>query len=245
MANIIDQLITVIFGTISKVSQGISNLTSSLDDFMYVKVHGLSFVVLGSRQTGKTTLIEWLKRNMHEIEDFAPEPTAAGGDVVPDFASKVEPDEHLKLKPSRDVGGEYAMWETDWIDLFRTAQPRGILFLIDHNDIHLHKDALNFVLQMIDDEPEASKHLKALYILVNKSDLWGETSTLEEMLKYYKNEQKRLRAQAVRLGYRWVIAEGSLLTGDGVGDFIRKFFNTIRPKPRKPKSQPAVPFMEG
>jgi hypothetical protein len=92
---------------------------------------------------------------------------------------------------------------------------------------------------------QLSKHLKAFYILVNKSDVWGETSTMEDMLKFYKNEQKRLRAQSQRMGYRWVIAEGSLLTGDGVGDFIRKFFNTIRPKPRKPKSQPAVPLMEG
>lgn len=245
MPNIIDQLITVIFGTISKVSQGVSNLTSSVNDFMYVKVHGLSFIVLGSRQTGKTTLIEWLKRNMSEIDDFAPEPTAAGGDVVPDFASKIESDEHIKLKPNRDVGGEYAMWETDWIELFRQAQPRGILFLIDHNDIHLHKDALNFVLQMIDDEPEASKSLKAFYILVNKSDVWSEKSTIEEMLKYYKNEQKRLRAQSQRLGYKWVIAQGSLLTGEGVPDFVRKFFNTIRPKPRKPKSTPVTPMMEG
>jgi GTPase SAR1 family protein len=245
MANIIDQIITVIFGTISKVTQGISNFTSSLDDFMYVKVRGLSFVVLGSRQTGKTTLIEWLKRNMTDIDDFKPEPTTAGGNVVSDFTSKIESDEHIKLKPNRDVGGEYAMWETDWIELFRQAQPRGILFLVDHNNIHLHKDALNFVLQMIDDEPEARKHLKAFYILVNKSDLWSDETTAEEMLRYYKNEQKRLRAQAQRLGYKWVIAEGSLLTGEGVGDFIRKFFNTIRPKPRKPKSQPALPMMEG
>ncbi|NWF68819.1 MAG: hypothetical protein HXY40_07025 [Chloroflexi bacterium] len=245
MTSIIDQLITVIFGTISRVAQGVSDLTSSVNDFMYVRVRGLSFVVLGSRQTGKTTLLEWLRRNMATIADFAPEPTTAGGDLVPDFTSKIEPDEHMKLKAGRDVGGEYAMWETDWVELFRQTQPRGIIFMLDHTDIALHKDALNFVLQMIEDEPEASRQLKAFYILVNKSDLWKETSTLEDILKYFRNEQKRMRAQAQRIGYKWVITEGSLLANEGVTDFIRKFFNTIRPRPRKPKSQPAVPMLEG
>ena len=62
---------------------------SALQDFFYVKVSGVSFIVLGSRQTGKTTLIEWLRHNMHTVDEFAPDPTAAGGDVVPDFNTRV------------------------------------------------------------------------------------------------------------------------------------------------------------
>lgn len=229
MTNIFDTLITIVIGTITGVSRAVTGTISVLQDFFYIKISGVSFVVLGARQTGKTTLIEWLKHNMGELGDFQPDPTAAGGDVVPDFNAQVG-DTYMKLKPNRDVGGEYAMWETDWVELFRAGQPRGILFLIDHTDVYLQKDALNFVLQMIDDEPMAARQVKAFYILVNKSDLWGDKMTLDEILQNYKNEQKRLKGQAERVGYKWEIAEGSLATNRGVAEFMKKFLNVIRPK---------------
>jgi ADP-ribosylation factor family len=229
VTNVFDTLITIVIGTITGVSRAVTGTISVLQDFFYIKISGVSFVVLGARQTGKTTLIEWLKNNMGELGDFQPDPTAAGGDVVSDFNTRVG-DTYMKLKPNRDVGGEYAMWETDWVELFRAAQPRGILFLIDHTDVHLQKDALNFVLQMIDDEPAAARQVKALYILVNKSDLWGDELTLDDILQNYKNEQKRLRSQAERVGYKWEIAEGSMMTNRGVTEFMKKFLNVIRPK---------------
>lgn len=232
MSNILDTILTVIVGSVTTAARAVTDGVSILQDFFYVKVSGMSFIVLGSRQTGKTTLIEWLRRNLSSIEDFEPDPTGAGGDVVPEFHSLVA-DEYIKLKPNRDVGGEYAMWETDWIELFRTAQPRGIIFMMDHSDVHLQKDALNFVMQMIDDEPSTARNLKAFYILVNKSDLWAEDTTLDEILHHYRNEQKRLKAQAERSGYKWSISEGSLATGRGVKDFMRQFLNAIRPRPHK------------
>ncbi len=232
MSNILDTLITIIFGSISSVSRGISRNIGSLEDFFYVKISGLSFIVLGARQTGKTTLIEWLRRNLASVGDFAPEPTAAGGDLMPAFNSQVDDGRYLKLKPNRDVGGEYAMWETDWVELFREARPRGIIFMVDHTDIAMHKDALNFVLQMIDDEPEASRNLRAFFVIINKSDVWGVDMTVEELVSQYRNEQKRMRAQAERIGYKWSFMSGSVLTGAGMVEAMRKFFNTIRPKPR-------------
>lgn len=232
MTNILDTLITIIFGSISSVGRGLSQNLGTLEDFFYVKISGLSFIVLGARQTGKTTLIEWLRRNLASVGDFEPEPTAAGGDLVPGFSAQVDDGRYLKLKPNRDVGGEYAMWETDWIELFREAKPRGIIFMVDHTDAAMHKDALNFVLQMIDDEPEAARHVKALFVLVNKSDVWGVDMTMEELVAQYRNEQKRLRAQAERVGYKWSFMPTSVLTGTGMVEALRKFFNTIRPKPR-------------
>lgn len=232
MSNFLDQLITIIFGSFSTVSKTVSQVTGGLEDFFVVKVSGLSFIVLGARQTGKTTLIEWLRRNLHEVGDFMPEPTAAGGDLVDSFSSPVDDGRYLKLKPNRDVGGEYAMWETDWVELFREAKPRGILFLTDHTDVALHKDALNFVLQMIDDEPESARNLKAFFVVVNKQDVWGIDHPIEEMIGSYRNEQKRMRAQAERMGYKWSFMGGSVLSGVGMIDILRKFFNTIRPKPR-------------
>lgn len=232
MSSIVDTLITIIFGSITTVTRGISQNLSGLEDFFYVKVSGLSFIVLGARQTGKTTLIEWLRRNLTTVGDFEPEPTAAGGDLASSFSAQVDDGRYLKLKPNRDVGGEYAMWETDWIELFRGAKPRGIIFLVDHADAAMHKDALNFVLQMIDDEPEAARHLKALFVIVNKADIWGVDMPIEEIVAQYRNEQKRMRAQAERVGYKWSFMSGSVLTGVGMTEAMRKFFNTIRPKPK-------------
>lgn len=232
MTNILDTVLTVIVGTITGVTRFVSNTVSAVQDFFYVKVSGMSFIVLGARQTGKTTLIEWLKHNMKSLDiDHNPDPTAAGGDVVPDFTTKVG-EQYMKLKPAKDVGGEYAMWETDWVDLFRAAKPRGIFFMMDHTDVHLQKDALNFVLQMIDDEPSAARELKAFYLLVNKSDLWMEESTLDEIMAQYRNEQKRIKSQAERLGYRFAVYEGSLKTGRGVPEAMKQFFNVIRPLPQ-------------
>lgn len=229
MSNIFDTLLTVIVGTVTTVGKAVTETVSAIQDFFLVKVSGMSFIVLGARQTGKTTLIEWLRNNMHELDGFEPDPTAAGGDVVPDFNTRVG-DTYMKLKPNRDVGGEYAMWETDWVDLFRSAQPMGIIFLLDHTDVHLQKDALNFVMQMIEDEPEAARHLKAFYILVNKSDLWGEDTTLDEIMHHYRNEQKRLKSQSERMGYKWAVHEGSLMTGRGVKHVMSRFFNAMRPR---------------
>jgi GTPase SAR1 family protein len=229
--NILDTIITVIIGSITTVTRTISEGVEEIQDFFYVKVSGMSFIVLGARQTGKTTLIEWLKHNMTRLEDFEPDPTAAGGELVEDFNSRVG-DTYMKLRPNRDVGGEYAMWETDWVDLFRTAQPRGIIFMLDHTDVHLQKDALNFVMQMIDDDPATARQLKAFYILVNKADLWSDQYTLSEIMDHYRNESKRLRNQAERLGYQSAIHEGSLVTGKGVATAIKAFFNAIRPRPR-------------
>jgi hypothetical protein len=231
MSNILETLITVVVGTISGVTRAVSQGTSVLEDFFYVRISGLPFIVLGARQVGKTTLIEWLKHNMKTLDDFDPEPTAAGGETVADFTARVG-ETHMRLKPGRDVGGEYAMWETDWIELFREAQPRGILFVLDHTDVHLQKDALNFVMQMIDDEPNAARHLKAFFILVNKSDLWADEMTIDDILGNYRNERRRLEAQAERIGFKYAITQGSLVTGYGVRDMMKQFFNLVRPRPK-------------
>ena len=90
------------------------------------------------------------------------------------------------------------MWETDLVELFKTAQPAGIVFMLDHVDMSTHKEALNFVLQMIDEDERTRKNLRAFLILVNKSDLWDEDTTLETLLDEYRNEMRRSRLILVR-----------------------------------------------
>ncbi|GAB4513626.1 MAG: hypothetical protein OHK0046_14580 [Anaerolineae bacterium] len=229
MTNILDTIITVVIGSITNVTRAFGEGATLLEDFFLVRISGLPFVVLGARQVGKTTLIEWLRHNMKDVTDFQPDPTAAGGDAVPDFTTRVG-ETTMKLKPGRDVGGEYAMWETDWLELFRETQPRGIIFVLDHTDVHLQKDALNFVMQMIDDEPAAAANLKAFFILVNKADLWSEDMTLDDIMSHYRNEQKRMKSQAERVGYKYAVSSGSLHTGRGVKAMMKEFFNVIRPR---------------
>ena len=139
------------------------------------------------------------------------------------------------MKVRRDVGGEYAMWDTDWIELFRESKPRGIVFMMDHTDAHLQKDALNYVMQMLEDEAEARKNLKAFFIVVNKSDLWEAETTQEDILKQYRNEQRRLNSLAERHNFKWAITSGSLKTGKGIKSAMREFLNNIRPSPQENK----------
>lgn len=233
MTNLIEQFFSAVFGSISS-SKLVNSLTLGADriyDFVYVKVFGLPFIVLGARQTGKTTLIEWLRQNVNSLEEFQPAPTAPGGDPIGTFSSYIG-DETIRLKPTRDVGGEYEMWETDWVELFRETKPRGIIFLLDHSDILKHKDALNFVMNMIEEETDAKRNLKAFMLLVNKSDLWLPTTTLDKVMANYSNEIKRLHNQAERLGYQATIYSSSVATGVGVRDAMRTFFNAIRPQPK-------------
>jgi hypothetical protein len=230
--NVIDNLLTVIIGTISSFTRTIARTVDGIQDFFLVRVGGMPFIVLGARQVGKTSLIEWLKHNMDSIEGFDPEPTAAGGEAVPEFTARLD-GEAMKLKPGRDVGGESSMWETDWVELFRDAQPRGIIFLLDHSDPYTQKDALNFVMQMIEDEPFAARDLRAFFILVNKADLWEGETSLADIESHFRNEKKRLANLAERAGFKWAMASGSLLTGRGVRPFMKQFFNTLRPSPRR------------
>lgn len=232
MTTLFERVFVAVFGKAGEsLIDSINRSTSRLNDFFYVKVFGLPFIVLGARQTGKTTLIEWMRSNLRDLEEFQPEPTAPGGDSVSTFSAKMG-GEGMRLKPVRDVGGEYDMWDTDWVDLFREAQPRGIIFMVDHTDVLAHKDALNFVMNMIEDEKEAQKNLKAFLLLVNKSDLWLPTTPLDKLMTQYNNEIKRLGQQSERLGYKASIYSSSVTTGVGVREAMRTFFNSIRPQPK-------------
>ncbi|NDJ36827.1 MAG: hypothetical protein GYB64_19410 [Chloroflexi bacterium] len=197
-------------------------------DFAVVRLFGLPFIVLGYRQTGKTTLLQWLQDRPH-LAEFSPEPTAAGGEAVLPFTKRVD-DERMRLRPMRDVGGEYAMWETDWVDLLKNVRPRGIIFMIDHDHPYHHKDALNFVLQMIDENVFSTQQLKYFMLLANKADLWADEMTLDELMDDFRNETRRLKSQSERIGYGFSIEQTSLVTGEGVEEAMVTFFNAIRPR---------------
>lgn len=224
--------IASVLKTLGNVMRILADSGQQVVDFAYVKVLGLPFVVLGYRQTGKTTLLSYLRHNAEYLVAFEPEPTAAGGEAVPAFTTRLD-GEGVKLRPRRDVGGEYSMWDTDWVDLLQQARPRGIIFMIDHENPYQHKDALNFVLNLIEDEPSVRRSLKMFLVLVNKSDLWAGERLQEDILDELRNETRRLKSQAERVGYQYHIAATSLVTEDGIRDAMVQFFSSIRPRVRK------------
>jgi hypothetical protein len=225
----VGQAIAGIFRGVAKVARGIADSLDTVVDFAYVRVFGLPFIVLGYRGAGKTTLLAHLRDRIDDFDGWDPDPTAAGGDPLGAFGAPVGSDGgKMRVKPRRDVGGEYAMWETDWRDLYREARPRGIIFMIDHTQPYQHKDALNYVLQLLDEEGQ--RPLKVFLLLVNKSDLWAEETTLDTLLDDYRNELRRLKSQSERLGYEYMIRQTSLLTGEGVDDAMAAFFDKVRPR---------------
>jgi signal recognition particle receptor subunit beta len=117
--------------------------------------------------------------------------------------------------------------------LLREAKPRGIVFMIDSNNPIAHKDAFNFTLQMIEEEIVAAKNLKVFMVLVNKSDLWGDEKSMDEVLEDYRPEMRRLNHQAQKMGYKVFTFSTSLKTGEGVKDAMDRFFNKIRPSRAK------------
>jgi GTPase SAR1 family protein len=226
------RVLSTLFKSLTQlIPRSVTDSIDSVVDFAYARLFGLPFIVLGYRQTGKTTLLEWLRHDAAFLAEFNPDPTTAGGEPVPAFTTRLGADGGaLRLRPRRDVGGEYSMWDTDWAELFRQTKPRGIIFLIDHTNPVQHKDALNFVLQMLDDEEAARKPLRMFTLLINKKDLWGEDVTVESILENYRNETRRLKSQAARLGYRYAIRSTSLMTGEGVREAMIDFFDAIRPR---------------
>jgi len=233
----VGRAVSGVFKTLSQITRGLANALDTAVDFAYVRVFGLPFIVLGYRGTGKTTLLARLRDQIADIEEFDPDPTAAGGDPVPAFRAPVGANGgSVRVKPRRDVGGEYSMWETDWLTLYREAKPRGIIYLIDHTNVFQHKDGLNYVLQMLDEE-RAQKPIKVFLLLVNKSDLWQDEMTMDEILEDYRNEVRRLKSQAERLRYDYMIRESSALTGDSLNTALTDFFDAVRPRSQQKRAE--------
>lgn len=236
-AQSVGRAISGFFKVLSQITRGLANALDTAVDFAYVKVFGLPFIVLGYRGTGKTTLLARLRDQIKNVEEFDPDPTAAGGDPVPSFRAPVGANgSDVKVKPRRDVGGEYSMWDTDWLSLYREAKPRGIIYLIDHTNVYQHKDGLNYVLQMLDEE-QGRQPIKVLLLLVNKYDIWADQMSLDDILDDYSNELRRIKSQSERLGYTYMIRMGSALTGEGLDQALIDFFDAVRPRPQQ--DQPA------
>ncbi len=193
---------------------------------LYTRVIGLPFVVLGNPGTGKTTLLDLLKTGESRVE-LTEHISTRSPEIIEDFEYRINKEKTIKLRPQFDVPGEAELRNAIWTQLLRDAKPTGIIFLMDHTDTQSHKEALSFIINMIDKDTMLRWRLKAFLILINKQDLWSDRTDKENIWKDYFSEDLRLRSMAERHKFKWKYAACSLTRGVGISEEISNFLNAI------------------
>jgi hypothetical protein len=133
-----------------------------------------NFLILGNRQSGKTSLI-LLMTDGHPYklikgQKETPNPTAASMVIDKPFT----PDKGAWLKIKQDVPGDLALRET-WKQAITDVKPEGIIYMIDGR---LEGKQLQRTIKEADEwvfEQYKSdlRELKALHVFINFSDLWA------------------------------------------------------------------------
>lgn len=203
------------------------------------RVKGLRFAVFGYRHTGKTTFIDRLRGKKTGFT-YPPEPTAPGMHRVNNFEMTLISAEGINVKHLYDVPGDEAAWEKDWVPFFIQKQPRGVIVLIDHENVASNRAAVRFVIEMIQHtDPwwrlfkrrrgvaKARKKLKAFLLLVNKEDLWKGQMTLDDIMLNYRAEIQDLDKLMERLGVWYDIRACSAKYGHGVNEAMRDFVAAV------------------
>lgn len=210
------------------------------DDKVQLYMVGLPFVILGASATGKTTLHDWLEEELDEIDEQEYVPTV-GVEVKDGYRTHIGKHGLIKLRPIADVGGENPSLRNGtarktgtntWSYLFN-SNPKGVIFLIDHEEPARHVEALERLLDIILGSSQVRANLKAVLILVNKMDEWKDEYTSIEIAGQYSEQISTLRAIGKRANYDVLLGESSLLTGEGVTAQLEMFFNVLRSAPRR------------
>jgi len=122
----------------------------------------------------------------------------------------------------------------EWEMLLDENKPRGIICLIDDTRPSEHKATLNAIIELIEKKDNAKNgNLKAVFILVNKQDVWKHRKNIGNIMENYTKEYKKLQIQSER--FRFKLANYSISLKDnksGVGPAMSDFINTIRYDPR-------------
>jgi len=140
-----------------------------------------NIVVLGEKQSGKTSLIWLLTKGQPFVVDkdgdkLNPNPTGAPSDVNGNF--EFQPGNWCRVK--KDVPGDAALRKF-WLEALREANPAGLIYMLDgrvldddNTRLKEHLDALFREIQAMYDAD--INNLRALSILVNFSDKWCSSS---------------------------------------------------------------------
>lgn len=220
----------------SLVTSAASTIYNFGDDKVQLYMLGLPFVILGASATGKTTLHDWLEDEIDQIneQDYVP---TVGIDAKDGYRAQIGKHGIIKLRPIADVGGENPSLKNGagthtWRRLF-ASNPKGVIFLIDHEEPERHEEALERLLDIIIGSSQVRSNLKAVLILVNKMDQWKDEYTAIEIAGLYSEQISALKAIGKRADYDVILGESSLITGEGITTQLELFFNLLRPDPRR------------
>jgi hypothetical protein len=137
-----------------------------------------NILILGSKQTGKSSLMQYLSSGRpFEIvngEVRPPAPTAMG--VVIDQKFSLQKGSWLKLK--KDLPGDPDLRTDLWAQAIADVRPHGIIYMADGR---LADGALRAEVRAIRDlvlahYPTGAGSLSALHVFVNYADLWAGTA---------------------------------------------------------------------
>ena len=202
----------------------------------------LSFLILGGRKVGKTSLIEWLDgmskdQAIFSLADSYQPTLPQGGDGADLYVTLNKTQYNLAIP--LDVSGDFGGPGSNWQDVYDDPNTilNGIIFMLDHNadtSIDYHQSAWETMNNIIVNNEGNSfkRNIKALYIIVNKSDLWenfdGGLTPYEIVSKYYENQFNLSQRIADRLDWSIKIAGISLKNETNVKDTLTSFANEIQ-----------------
>jgi hypothetical protein len=135
-----------------------------------------NILILGAKQTGKTSLINFLHANKpyEEVEGGKQPPNPTSGVAIVD--KKVDINKRKRVKIPKDVGGEHA-FRPLWAEMILDLRPEGIIYMIDgrlsapklrHAVDELRSDVLKHF------ERDAQE-LIALHVFMNYADKWASS----------------------------------------------------------------------
>jgi GTPase SAR1 family protein len=135
----------------------------------------LELMILGDMDVGKSTL----KRRLLGL----PEPVKSEHTSLERHRefSFTDPNTGIKISGRiQDVGGE-SPYQDIWRTLLLENKPTILIFMVDHEKPEMHREALTLVQQQYFYSPVLREKCRGMLFLVNKSDLWGQGMSRDEM----------------------------------------------------------------
>jgi len=210
-------------------------------DYIDKKIIGVTFCVFGARAVGKTELIRAV-RGDNVLLNPGQGPTQPGGTRIGSFDPGILGRDAHRARKVFDVSGERTAWERDWCDIYTRVCPRGILFVADHGRVEEHRQALGFLIDMLQTNdpfrlfrrrrpyPRARRRLRALFLVFNKCDIWQGTTCRDDLLAPFAPEIQRIERlihrQLPRVQY--YVRSCSAKYGDGVREMWKDFVEVMK-----------------
>jgi GTPase SAR1 family protein len=141
-------------------------------------VNNRNILILGPRQSGKTSLILFLQTNrpftLKDGKRVEPEPTGAA--AIIDRAVNLNKRNQRKkeiVNIRKDVGGDKVFSDL-WKELIEDIDPEGIIYMVDGSnpEKQLKEDIDRLFSDVLIKYEDQKRKLVALHVFINFSDIW-------------------------------------------------------------------------